>query len=110
MNKLRYFEEAVNDLAEIQKYISEELESPAAAKKTVLHITRRIRQLARFAEAGAPLSSITDIPTDYRFLVCGSYLVFYRVQGTDVWIVRVLYGRRDYLSVLFGNFPQGESE
>lgn len=28
-------------------------------------------------------------------------MVFYRVQGSDVYIDRVLYGRSDYMSVLF---------
>ena len=101
MNKLHYFDAASEDLANIKKYISEELGSPEAAKNTVAKITKRIRQLEEFAEIGASLSSIVGIDTDYRFLVCGNYLAFYRVHGTDVYIVRVLYGKRDYLSILF---------
>ena len=48
-----------------------------------------------------PLSSIADVGTDYRFLVSGNYMVFYRVQDSDVHIDRVLYGRSDYMSALF---------
>ena len=29
-------------------------------------------------------------------------MTFYRVCGSDVYVDRVLYGRRDYLRLLFG--------
>ena len=57
-------------------------------------------RLETFAELGAPLSSIANVEEDYRFLVSGSYMIFYRVMGSDVYVDRILYGRRDYLSVL----------
>lgn len=47
------------------------------------------------------LSSIADVGTDYRFLVSGNYMVFYRVQDSDVHIDHVLYGRSEYMSALF---------
>lgn len=54
------------------------------------------------AEMGAPLSAIVDFETDYRFLVCGNYTAFYRFENRTVYIVRVLYGRRDFMRILFG--------
>lgn len=42
-----------------------------------------------------------SIESDYRFLVSGNYLIFYRAYGAEVYIDRVLYGRRDYLRILF---------
>ena len=102
MNKIHYSPEARDDLVAIKKYIGVELVNPSAAKNTVDKIAKRIRDLRQFAEIGSLLSSVIDIDTDYRFLVCGNYLVFYRVIVTDVYIVRVLYGRRDYLAILFG--------
>ena len=47
---------------------------------------------------------------DYRFLVTGSYITLYRVSGDDVYVDRVLYGRRDYLSLLFGSLPDAEAD
>ena len=67
-----------------------------------------VDQLQTFVEMGSPLSSIADMGTNYRFLVSGSYMVFYRVQGSDVYVDRVLYGRSDYMKVLFGETPQHE--
>lgn len=59
---------------------------------------------------GAPLASVSDANSDERFLVSGSYLIFYHVNGSDVFIDRVLYGRRDYLRVLFGDSIKEETE
>ena len=110
MNKLHYAPEAKNDLADIKEYISGELASPIAAKNTVSRITKRIRNLERFSDMGTPLSSIVGIDTDYRFLVCGHYLAFYRTEGNNVYINRVLYGKRDYVAILFGDLPENEPE
>ena len=59
-------------------------------------------------ELGPRLSSIIDLDTDYRFLVCSNYLAFYRIAGSHVYIVRILYGRRDYITMLFGQKPPEE--
>lgn len=106
MNKLFISPEARDDLAKIRKYITEELESPTAADNTLRKILERIRSLRQQAEIGFPLSSIVEFETNYRVLVCGSYLTFYRIEHEEVFIDRVLYGRRDYLKILFGVLPE----
>jgi len=103
MNRLHYSPEALSDLDDIWEYIFEDLQNPAAAQNTVSGILDSIEKLQDFSEMGPPLSSVTEIESDYRFLVCGNYLAFYRVKGEDISIDRVLYGRRDYLRILFGN-------
>lgn len=103
MNRIYLSELAQDDLQTIKSYIEQDLESPGAALATVRRITKRIRILEEHAYAGARLSSITQIESDYRFLVCGRYLAFYHVNEKDVYIDRILYGSRDYLKVLFGD-------
>ena len=103
MNNLHLSHEAQNDLAEIKEYISVEPENPTAALSTVRKITRAIQTLRDHAMPGTPLSSIADVESDYRFLVSGSYLTFYRVYDTEVYVDRVLYGRRDYMRILSAN-------
>jgi len=105
MNKLHLSPEARTDLAEIQKYISTELENPSAAASTIARITKGIRILQSFSHAGAMLSSITDIQSEYRYLAVGNYMVFYRVLGEDVYIDRVLYGKSNYLRTLLDAAP-----
>ena len=100
-NKLRYAPETLRDLDDIWNYIVEDLCSPDAAMKTVNGIMGAIDRLQDFAEMGTPLSSIIETESDYRFLASGSYMVFYRAEGKDIYIDRILYGRRDYMRILF---------
>ena len=100
-NKIHYSPESRRDLDDIWDYIVLEPQNRSAAERVIDHIMNAVDPLKNFAEMGTPLSSIADIGTDYRFLVSGNYMVFYRVQGNDVYIDRVLYGRRDYMRVLF---------
>ncbi len=110
MNNLHLSKEVQNDLAEIKAYITKELENPDAALATISRITKKIRTLKNQAYIGTLLSSVADIESDYRFLVSGNYLVFYRAYGKDVYIDRVLYGRRDYMRILFGDVQTNESD
>ena len=102
MADISFSPEAITDLQETKAYITEELCNEQAALNTIAKITGRIRELARFPEMGAPLSSIVDFETNYRFLVCGHYTAFYRFENQTVYIVRVLYGRRNFMRILFG--------
>ena len=108
MNNLHLSEEAQNDLLEIKAYIEEELLNPSAALATVSRITKSLRILQNHAQAGAPLSSIADIESDYRFIVSGNYISFYRTYGSEVFIDRILYARRDYMRILFGDSTTDE--
>lgn len=103
MNRLHLSLDARTDLEEIREYISTELENPSAAENTIARITKEIRILQSFAQAGALLSSITNIQSEYRYLTIGNYMVFYRVLGEDVYIDRILYGKRNYLRTLLGD-------
>ena len=102
MAEIKFSPEAITDLQRTKAYITEELCNEQAAAGTVAKITKRIRQLSVFPEIGVLLSSIVDFETDYRFLVCGNYTVFYRIENQIVNIVRVLYGRRNFMQILFG--------
>ena len=108
-NKIHYSPESRRDLDDIWDYIVSELQNRSAAERVINRIIDAVDPLKNFAEMGAPLSSIAEIGTDYRFLVSGNYMVFYRVQGNDVYIDRVLYGRSDYMSVLFKDLLREET-
>lgn len=100
-SKLRYSPEAINDLDEIWAYISDELQNPESASNTVDGIMDSVYKLNDFPEMGPPLSSITNIESAFRLLVCGSYIAFYHLDESAVSIDRVLYGKRDYIRILF---------
>ena len=101
MAKINFTPDALEDMKEIKAYIADELCSERSAINTTQKIMKRIRQLADFPEIGAPLSSIINLEVPYRFLVCGNYTAFYKVEADEVHIVRVLYGRRNFMQILF---------
>ena len=102
-NKIHYSPESRRDLDDIWDYIVSELQNRSAAEHVVDRIMDAVDQLKNFAEMETLLSSIADVGTDYRFLVSGNYMVFYRVQGSDVYIDRVLYGHSNYMNILFND-------
>ena len=73
MNNILFSPEAVDDLQQIKTYIAEELLNYASAIKTIAKIIERIQILSRFPEAGFLLSSVTNIISEYRVLICGDY-------------------------------------
>lgn len=107
--KLHYAAEAQRDMDDIWDYIMSELHNPSAAERVVNGIMDAADQLEDFSEMGAMLASVADVETDYRFLVCGNYLAFYRISDDNIYVDRVLYGRRDYLHVLFGDTVKEET-
>lgn len=52
---------------------------------------------------GGKLSSKVDIITDYRYLISGNYIIFYKLDKSYVSIYRILYTKRDYIKILFSS-------
>ena len=102
MAKIHFTPDALEDMKEIKAYITDELCSEQSAINTTQKIMKRVRELSDFPEIGAPLSSIINLAVPYRFLVCGNYTAFYKVDGDEVHIICVLYGRRNFMQILFG--------
>ena len=102
MMKLQINPEVIKDIAEIKRYICEDLDSPIAADRIAKKIVSSYKKLKNAPFIGAPLDSIIDVKTYYRFLVCGIYLIFYNVKHDIISIYRVMNGRRDYCRQLFG--------
>lgn len=86
---------------EIWEYIRGKLLNLDAAENVVGKIMDSIDALRDFPERGALLSSVTDVESDYRFVLSGNYMAFYRVEGKTVYVDRVLYQGREYMGVLF---------
>ena len=99
-----YKRTAVKDMEATRDYIAGRLKNPKAAKKLVTALLKAISLLEDNPYMGAALAEKFEIATDVRYFVVSKQLIFYRVDGENdtVEILRVLDGRTDYLSVLFG--------
>lgn len=101
MTKINYSPEAQNDLDSIWEYITYHLSNPIAADNTVNTILDAIDNLETNPQMGIPLYFSDGLNSGYRYLICNSYLAFYRYSHGDVYVDRILYGRSDYMKVLF---------
>ena len=99
--KIRISPTALQDLKEIKAYIETDLSSPEAAKNVVSRIINDYSLLEKSPYIGASLSAKVSFDTDFRYLVSGNYLIFYKVGNEHILIYRILYGRRDYLKIIF---------
>jgi len=91
---------ARQDLLSIRAYIRDDLSNPDAARRIIAELKRSMQNLQQFPGRGRPLDALIPFHTEYRYLVCENYCIFYLGDETDVVIVRVLHQRQDCLRAL----------
>ena len=96
-----YSKKALSDLDEISRYISSELENPIAADSVINGIMDTIDLLEDQPLLGKPLYFDNNLFSGFRYLIYHNYLAFYHTEDNDAYIDRVLYGKSDYLRILF---------
>ena len=107
MAKVVFTPLARQDLVETGDYIAHQLHNRTAARNLIHRIQSAVKDLEQFPSLGTPLE-MPGTHILYRYLICGNYMIFYHISGESVWIDRILYGRRDYLAILFGTELQDE--
>mgnify|MGYP005805937719 CR=1 FL=1 len=89
---------AKQDLLEIIDYLN--TLSPEAALRYYDLLTDEISSLSHMPERCPHPRDLALAAKGYRYLIVKDYLVFYVISGNTVQIRRILYGRRDYRSLL----------
>lgn len=98
---VKFSPEALKDLDEIYNYIANILKSPGAAENTVSKILDKTDLLEDNPEVGIQLFFENNLFSGYRYLISDNYLAFYRISTDFVFVDRVIYGKRDYMKILF---------
>ncbi len=80
---------AERDALGIYDYI--ERDSPVKAAQWFNEMERQIRTLSQLPKPCPVIPEAHDIGVEYRHLIWGSYRTIFRIEGTAVWIVRVLH-------------------
>lgn len=101
--RLEYAPEALDDIQETKRYIATVLKNRSAANRITKMIVSNCRLLKEQPEIGMSVEARTGCSSDLRYLVCESWLAFYRIQDDTVRVVRVIDGRADYVRILFDN-------
>lgn len=95
---VRIYPAAKQDLLDIVDYLNT-LSADAALRYYDL-LTEQIASLSNMPERCPRPKDLALAAKGYRYLVVEKYLVFYVVVGNTVQIRRIIYGRRDYTSLL----------
>ena len=99
--KIAFSPLAIQDLDEIWDYISDVLKNHSAAENTVNGILDKVDLLENQPEIGAQLFFDDGLNSGYRYVIYNNYLAFYRIYPDTVYVDRVIYGKRDYMKLLF---------
>lgn len=99
--KVKIYPTAKQDLKDIIDYLN--TLSSQASLNYYDKLTEEIAGLSRMPERYPRPRDVALAAKGYRYLAVGNYLVFYVVSGDTVQIRRILYGRRDYGSIVSKN-------
>ena len=103
MAKVIVSREARKDLIAIRMYIRDELLNPTAADRILHELRRAVEGLQSFPRRGKSLDAMISVHTEYRYLLCENYCIFYLENDEEVVIVRILHQKQDYLRALFSS-------
>ena len=97
---------AENDLNEAADYIEFVLMSPQAADHLLDAVEETLPTLSEFAERHALVDDPVLKAWGIRFVQIKNYLAFYTIDESEkrVYIVRFLYGKRNWISILKNGF------
>lgn len=95
---VRILRAAQDDLAEIHRYIRRD--RPGAADRFIDELLDAIESLELNPQRGALPGDERLRELEYRVLIHGNHLVFYKVLPKQVRIYRVLHGRRSYADLI----------
>lgn len=98
---LRYTPEAGRDIESINQYIAEGLRRPKTAARIVAGILEKCSELRKEPHTGIDLSAKTERYTSIKYIVTSNYVIFYRLDGNYLSIIRILDYRIDCMRVLF---------
>ncbi len=97
---IEYSKEARQDLTGIKQYIKYNLQEPETAQKLIYKIRKEINNLKNNPEIYAIIDDDFIKKFEIRKLIVDNYIVFYRIKNDSIEIVRVMYGRRNWVNLL----------
>ena len=98
--QLKIYPLAKLDMEQIFDYIADELCNPTAAINLINDFEQAFEHICSFPESCPFISNEYVKDKTLRKLVINNYIAFYRLKNEQVQVVRVLYGMRNYETLL----------
>lgn len=98
MYRLEYLPIARQDMIEIVRYISKDLQNPMAADQLATELIEAGDSILGFPYANPAYMPIRPLKHEYRKLLVQNYFMFYWVDEKKrlITVARVVYAKRDY--------------
>ena len=97
---IEYSKESKEDLIGIKQYIKYNLQEPETANKLISKIRKSIKTLKENPEIYAIIDDDIIRKLEIRKLIVDNYIIFYRIKNDSTEIVRIMYGRRNWINLL----------
>ena len=97
---LEYSKDSKQDLIEIKRYIKYNLQEPVTANKLIDKIKKEIEKLTDNPEIYSIIDDDLIKKLKIRKITVDNYMIFYRVKENSVEIVRIMYGKRNWIKLL----------
>lgn len=97
---IEYSKESKEDLVGIKQYIKYNLQEPEIAQKLISKIINEINDLKHNPKIHSIIDDDLIKKLEIRKLIVDNYIVFYRIKNDNIEIVRVMYGRRNWINLL----------
>ena len=97
---IEYSKEAKEDLIGIKQYIKYNQKEPETESKLISKIRMSIKSLKDNHEIFAIIDDDIITKLEIRKLIVDNYIVFYRIKDDSIEIVRIMYGRRNWINLL----------
>ena len=97
MMKLRINPLVAKYLKSIKDYIAED--NADKALETIQEIYSQFENIQQFPYIGVDLSKRVSFKTDYKYVICGNYVVLYKIRDEYVEIYRVMNRHQDITKI-----------
>lgn len=97
---IEYSKESNQDLIEIKQYIKYNLQEPEIAQNLISKIRSKINSLRDNPEIYSVITDSIVGKLEVRKLIVDNYIVFYKVENKIIQVVRIMYGRRNWIELL----------
>ena len=97
---IQYSKESKEDLAGIKQYIKYNLKELETAQKLISKIRNEINNLKYNTNICLIIGDNLLNKLEIRNLIVDNYIIFYRIKNDNIEIVRVMYGRKNWINLL----------
>lgn len=100
--KVKFLDEAENDILRVASYISNELYNPNAATKLIKNMRKLANGLKEMPRRHPVYEAYAPLKQEFRKIVVGNYVMFYFINDNKkkVYIAFVMNEKQDFDAIL----------